>query len=135
MFAIALNNSFPRRYKNNGQHAEQVFTYTLTGELVKADNIAYTDKADVLDYQVKSARATVCVGTNLQAHIANDAAKAYAYVMADFSKAYIMSPAEWLEFGNTFGTITRDSKSNGSAEKIRLKSESKALIGWLQARA
>jgi hypothetical protein len=34
-----------------------------------------------------------------------------------------------------FGTVTRESAANGGAEKIRLKSESTALLAYLAERA
>ena len=135
MFAITVNNSIERRYTNNGQHAEMCLRYTLTGKIEKADNRPATECADCLDIQIKSARATVCKGLNLDAYLANDRAKRYAYVLADFSKAYIMEPEEYKAFCRAFATPTRESTANGGGDKLRLKSESKALRAWLQARA
>ena len=66
-----------RQYKNNGQHAEQVARYTLTGEVCKADNKPFTAGGDCGDIQIKSARATVCHGTDIKAHIAMDGANRY----------------------------------------------------------
>ena len=54
-----LNN-----YHNHGQNAEQSVRFTLTGE-AKADNVRYDLGADCLNYQIKSARATICKGDNL----------------------------------------------------------------------
>ena len=103
MKTVQLNTNIDRHYSNNGQHAEQVARFTLTGEIVKADNKPFTAGADVLDIQIKSARATVCDGLDIRAHVALDAAKCYGYVLADFSKMYIMSPDEWVEFVEKFG--------------------------------
>lgn len=124
-----------RQYKNNGQHAEQTVRFNLTGKIEKADNRPYTLGGDCLDIQIKSARATVCKGTDLSAYLALDGAKSYGYVTADFQSMYIMDKAEYAEFAETFGTITRESKANGGSAKIRLKHESKELIEWLRARA
>lgn len=121
-----------RMYKNNGQHAEQIFRFTITGEIVKADNKPFTAGGDCGIYQVKSARATVCKGTNIAEHIAKDGAEMYAYVTANFEKAYIMNPAEWLEFATKFGTITTESNKNGGAVKVRLKSESADMREYLE---
>lgn len=121
-----------RQYKNNGQHAEQVFRFTFKGTLEKADNKPFDLFADIDDVQIKSARATVCKGTDLKAYLMRDKAKRYAYVVGDFKKAYIMSKEEWQKFCEMFGTITHESKSNGNGSKIRLKHESKALLEWLQ---
>lgn len=127
--------SIARTYKNNGQHAEQVVRYTLTGEIVKADNKPYTECGDVFDMQVKSARATVCYGTDIEAHIARDAATSYAYVTKDFNTMYVMSPAEWKTFISAFSTVTRDSKKRGGRVKLRLKDETSKMITYLQAHA
>ena len=87
-----------------------------------------------MGYQVKSARATVCKGTDLVAYLATDMATEYAYVTLD-GIAYIMTKTEYIEFVEVFGTVTRESSKNGGAEKIRLKSESTALLAYLEMRA
>ena len=120
-----------RQYKNNGQEAERIFRYTMTGEIAKADNLAHNLGADCLNYQVKSARATVCRGRDLAAYLATDKATEFAYVLADFSKAYIMSKAEYTEFVNLFGTVTRESAKNGGYEKTRLGHETEKMREWL----
>ena len=132
MKTVKLNTNFDRRYSNNGQHAEQVARFTLTGEIVKADNKPFTAGADVLDIQIKSARATVCDGLDIRAHVELDAAKCYGYVLADFSKMYIMSPDEWIEFVERFATTTTESPKNGGKIKLRLSHESKAMRRWLE---
>lgn len=121
-------------YKNNGQRLEQIARFNLTGELAKADNKKFTECGDCLGYQIKSARATICKGTDIAAHIENDAAVGYIYITAELV-AYTMSKAEYLEFATEFATLTRESAKNGGAEKLRFKSESKALLEWLKARA
>jgi len=135
MFATPLRHDFERVYSNSGQHAEQVFIYTMTGLLLKASNVPATKAGDFEDIQIKSARATVCKGTDIKAHVQQDAANRYAYVTADFETAYIMSPSEWIDFVTEFGTVTRESKANGGATKTRLKAESKVLRAWLSSRA
>ena len=120
-----------RQYKNNGQEAERIFRYTMTGEIAKADNLAHNLGADCLNYQVKSARATVCRGRDLLAYLAEDKATEFAYVTADFSKAYIMSKSEYVAFVSEFGTVTRESAKNGGHEKIRLGHETEKMREWL----
>ena len=120
-------------YKNNGQRLEQIARFNLTGEIAKADNKKFTECGDCNGFQIKSARATICKGTDLAAHIENDAAVGYIYITAELV-AYTMSKAEYLEFATQFATLTRESAKNGGAEKLRFKSESKALIEWLRAR-
>lgn len=123
-----LNN-----YRNHGQNAEQSVRFTLTGELLKADNIRYDLDADCLNFQTKSARATVCKGDNLKAYLDLDAATAYIYADND-GIAWVMNRAEYEAFCTEFGTLTADSRKNGGQVKIRLKSESKAMKEWLRAR-
>jgi hypothetical protein len=124
-----LNN-----YRNHGQDAEQSIRKALTGETVKADNLAHDKGADCMGYQIKSARATVCKGTDIRAYLATDMATEYIYGTNN-GVAYIMSRTEYIEFVEVFGTVTRESTANGGAEKIRLKSESVALLAYLEERA
>ena len=132
MEKLTLNTNFTRVYANNGQHAEQVMRFTLTGEICKADNLSHDKGGDVLDIQIKSARATVCKGTDLKAYLDLDGAKRYAYVTSDFTTAYVMTRAEYEGFVNEFGTITRESAKNGGAEKIRLGHETSKMRAWLE---
>ena len=129
-----LNPNFVRQYKNNGQHMEQWTRFTLTGESAKADNLAHDKGADCLGYQIKSARATVCKGTDIRAYLATDMATAYIYATAD-GVAYVMTRIEYIAFVEKFGTVTKEGTANGGAEKIRLKSESSALLAYLAERA
>lgn len=120
-------------YTNNGQDIEQSIRYALTGRIEKADNIPFTLATDCLQYQIKSARATVCKGTDIKAHIKQDKATAYIYGSND-NIAYVMSPAEYIEFVERFGTVTRESSKNGGAVKTRLKSEGREMKAWLAGR-
>ena len=133
MTRFFLATDFERQYKNNGQHMEQWTRFTLTGETAKADNLAHNLGADCLGYQIKSARATVCKGTDIRAYLATDMATEYIYATAE-GVAYVMNRTEYIEFVEVFGTITRESEKNGGAEKIRLKSESLALLAYLAER-
>lgn len=135
MTTITLNNKIERQYKNNGQHAEQVMRFTLTGEIVKADNKSHKLGGDVLDIQIKSQKATVCKGYDINAYLALDGANRFAYVTSDFATAYVMSKAEYIEFVKEFGCKTRESTKNGGGEKIQLLSESKRMLEWFGARA
>lgn len=129
-----LAEGFTRQYKNNGQHMEQWTRYTLTGEIAKADNLEHNAGTDCLTYQIKSARATVCKGTDIRAYLATDKATEYIYATAT-GIAYVMSQVEYIEFVEMFATVTRESASNGGAVKTRLKSESVALLTYLEQRA
>lgn len=124
-----LNN-----YTNHGQNAEQSVGYKLTGKIEKADNVPHDRGADRLHYQIKSARATVCKGTDIRAYLETDMATEYIYCTNN-GIAYVMSRTEYIEFVEVFGTVTRESTRNGGAEKIRLKSESVALLAYLAERA
>ena len=133
MTAITMA-TIKRVYKNNGQHAEQVFRYTMSGCICKADNTPATVSGDYEDIQIKSARATICKGKDIASHLTTDKAERYAYITADFKTAYIMSKIEYLTFATLFATLTKESQKNGGAEELRFKSESKAMLEWLQAR-
>jgi hypothetical protein len=76
----------------------------------------------------------VCKGTDIAKHIAQDIAQRYAYITSDFSSAYIMSKAEYLEFTSQFSSITTESKKNGGAIKTRLKEENKAMLNYLEGK-
>lgn len=130
MKILSLKN-LERTYKNNGQHAEQVLRFTLTGEIIKADNLPAELGADIFDIQVKSARATICKGDDLNKYLELDAAKQYAYVNASFEKAYLMNKQEWKQFCETFGALDRESNKNGGGVKIRLGKETKEMMAWL----
>lgn len=124
-----------RFYANNGQEAERVFRFSYTGKLERADNVKHCDGADCDDIQIKSARATVCKGTDINAYLSTDKANRFAYVVKDMSIAYIMTKALYIEFVNAFATVTTESAKNGGATKLRLKSESRAMLEWLAERA
>ena len=121
-------------YANHGQNAEQSVRFELTGEIAKADNLAHHLGGDCLNFQIKSARATVCKGLDLNAYLDLDAATAYIYADKN-GTAWIMDRAEYTEFCNEFATATTESSKNGGGAKLRLKSESSKMMEWLQARA
>ena len=125
--------TLPQIYTNKGQQAQVEFIYTLTGDITKADNIAFNKGTDFGIYQIKSARATICKGTDIEAHLSEDLASEYVYVSKAHT-AYIMTKDEYLQFATLFATVTRESKKNGGAIKLRLKDESKAMMRWLSQR-
>lgn len=120
-----------RMYANNGQHLEQIYRFNKCGKICKADNLKGADYEDI---QIKSARATICKGTDIKSHIENDVAKRYVYITKSLV-AYEMDKTEYFEFCEKFATLTRESAKNGGAEKMRLKSESKEMLEWLGAKA
>lgn len=132
MKRFLLDSAFVSDYKG-GQEREQRVRYTLTGQRCRADNTPHDKGADCLHYQIKSARATVCKGLDLIGYIRQEVATEFIYA-TQTDIAYIMSREEYIEFCLTFGTITRESEKNGGGQKIRLKSESKALLVFLEER-
>lgn len=114
---------------NNGQHWEQFFRYVKTGKIVKADNVPHDKGTDLFDYSIKSARATVCKGTDLKAYLDNDTAKEFVYITKT-KIAYIMSRKEYEIFVSVFQTLDRDSEKHEPI--IRLKHESQQMLRWLE---
>lgn len=134
MKKLNIASDMVRCYKNNGQHAQQLFIYAMTGKVVKADNLPADKGCDFGCYSIKSARASVCKGRDIEKHLETDKATEFVYITLN-EMAYIMSRKEYIEFVKTFGTVTRESTKNGGAEKIRLKHESKEMLEWLEERA
>lgn len=122
-----------RTYTNNGQHLEQTFRFNLTGRIEKADNLAHDKGCDLFHYSIKSARATVCKGTDIEAYLATDKATEFVYVTKTLI-AYIMNKAMYLEFVKLFATKTTESAKNGGGVKTRLKDETRAMVQWLEER-
>ena len=54
----------------------------------------------------------------------------WAYVTEDY-RVYEMNMAEFEKFVRTFGHTERESEKNGGQMKIRLRKESKKMLGWL----
>ena len=126
-----FNFTYLNNYKNHGQDAEQSVRFALTGEILKADNLPHHLGADCLNFQIKSARATICKGTDLEAYLDLDASTAYIYADNN-GTAWVMSREEYTRFCNEFATVTTESASNGGGAKLRLKSESSKMVAWLR---
>ena len=133
MEMITLLDMETIRYKNNGQEAERRFRFTLTGEDCKADNIPANKGCDLGNISIKSARASVCRGTDIDEHLRKDCAERFAYVTKGFTRAYIMERAKYKEFVELFSTVGHESKKNGGGLKLRLKDEPRAMLEWLEA--
>lgn len=120
-----------RIYKNNGQHAEYRFGYTLNGVGARANN--RKGGADVGIYQVKSFRATLCHGDDLNA-IYDEYAEAerFAFVDDEENVWYDLSKDEFMEFAKTFAMLTRDSSKNGGKAKYQLNRQYNAQREWLR---
>ena len=135
MKTIQMNVAdFVQQYNNHGQNMEALFRFTLTGEYSKADNVKHSEGTDLGVYQIKSARATVCNGLDIEKYLDDDKALVFAYV-AKNGIAYIMTKQEYIAFVNAFGTVTKDSQKNGGRVKIRLKHENATMIQYLNERA
>ena len=133
MIKNPLNNNIPRTYKNNGQHAQQVAIFTYTGKIEKADNLPHWLGGDLYDIQIKSKKATICYGVDIDEHLKNDAAKRYGYVTKDFNYMYIMSREEYREFVIAFSDVGRDSTDRGGRVKLRFKNEPNGMVEWLES--
>ena len=134
---------YPRKYPNGGHEAERLASLNFLGVERKPDNKPFWAGADVGVLQVKTQKASVCKGTDIRAHIEQDAAELYCYVLADFTACYVMRPETWALFVDRFAYITRDSSgprgerggSNGGGIKLKLLGESRAMRAWLEANA
>lgn len=120
-------------YVNKGQRAEYMLALELTGEARKADN--RKGGADVNIYQVKSFRATLCKGNDLNAILVEYAsAERFAFVDEEDAEWYDLSKAEFMEFARQFAELTKDSAKNGGKEKYRLNRQGRQQREWLRDR-
>lgn len=132
MTKFNLINDNKKVYKNNGQEAERLFALTLTGEARKADN--NKGGADVGIYQVKSFRATMCKGNDIeQIRIEYKEAKRFAFVDTEENTWYELTIEEMIVFAKVFGEVTRESTKNGGKEKIRLNRRFTEQRAYLKA--
>lgn len=129
---MKLNLDKAINYKNNGQRLESAFSYAVTGTAKKADNVSAKVSADVKGYQVKSNRATVCNGTDLDKALQEDKATAYAYIDRD-GNVYFMTPVQYKAFVLAFSRIEKASERSRQREQysIRLKYESAKMLRYL----
>ena len=125
---------FVSNYTNNGQALEQEYRYFKTGLVVKADNLKATDGCDFGTYSIKSARATICKGLDIDKHLATDKATSFIY-LAKNKIAYIMIRQEYREFVNLFATKDVESGKNGKSVKLRLGRETSKMMAWFEERA
>ena len=106
---------------NRGETVEYRVGYALTGTPSKRNNKPAECGGDVLDWQVKSPKATL---TN------RDNCNGYIFGFADADFFYQMSKEEFAAFVKEFSYIDRDSKTK--KEKIRIKNDSKKMRDWLE---
>ena len=120
-------------YINKGQRAEYMLALELTGQTRKADN--RKGGADVLNYQVKSFRATLCKGNDLSQILVEYAeAERFAFVDEETAEWYDLSKAEFMEFASVFAELTKDSAKNGGKSKYRLNRQGRQQRDWLRDR-
>lgn len=141
MYTINVTN-LNRTYKNFGQHAEQCLTFTLTGEIRKADHVPYHVGSDIPEYHmsVKTGAFSLmsgnyCEGMDfeeiIETYMANTASQLVAFV-SKAMVAYVMNLAEFNEFLHRFAYLTYESGSHKN--KVACLKESKKMVAWLEAR-
>ena len=108
---------------NNGERVEWRVGYELTGEPSERNNKPATAGGDVLEWQVKSPKASIAEVDNCDGYI-------FGFAGADYF--FEMSKAEFEEFLSQFSYIDRDSKSGKT--KVRIKNDSSKMRKWLMAR-
>lgn len=109
---------------NKGEQVEWRVGYELTGEPSERNNKPATAGGDVLDWQVKSPKASLTEQDNCNGYI---------FGFADADYFFQMNKVEFEEFLTQFSYIDRDSKT-GKA-KVRIKNDSSKMRKWLMARA
>jgi hypothetical protein len=130
-----------RTYANNGQHAEQLLAYTLTGNLRKHDRVPFDKGSDIPEFcmSVKSGGATLMNGNLctkdtkdgiIEEFITRSVSTCFAFVLADFSVAYVMNAVEFKMFCELFSNTCRDSHKNGGKIKVQIYKESQKMRNW-----
>ena len=109
---------------NKGEQVEWRVGYELTGEPSERNNKPATAGGDVLNWQVKSPKASLTEQDNCDGYI---------FGFADANYFFEMTKAEFEEFLTQFSYIDRDSKT-GKA-KVRIKNDSSKMRKWLMDRA
>ena len=132
-----------RQYKNNGQHAEQLADYALTGQIRKADRVPFDKGSDIpeLEASVKSARFTLAstlkgetFEEQLEDYFSRTASKVAVYVSLQLETAFVMDMEEFRAFIETFCKLQRSSSKNGGKQVIRMGTETKKVQEWLLER-
>ena len=143
MYTITCAN-INRTYANFGNHAEQALAYTLTGEIRKHDKVPYDKDSDIPEYHmsVKSEKFSLMSGNLCESedfeeiisqYMARTASKCVAYV-SQAMVAYVMNMVEFNEFLHRFCGLERESSKNGGRIKVKMRSESKQVLRWLEER-
>lgn len=109
---------------NRGEQVEWKIGYELTGQPSERNNRPGADGGDVLDWQVKSPKASMVKADNCNGYI---------FGFADADYYFEMTKADFEEFLTCFSYIDRDSRT-GKA-KVRIKNDSSKMRKWLMDRA
>jgi hypothetical protein len=134
--------------KNNGDKREFAMCAYYGIERTKHDSSPYHSHSDIeLDgknISVKTSGASLMSGALSEGcktfegiwrrYRRNTHSDTFAYVTIDFM-AYLMNIQEFSKFIHQFGYIDRESSQNGGQKKIKLRNESKKMLGWLEMRA
>lgn len=142
---IITLETIERTYSNNGMHAEQVLAYTLTHEIRKHDRVPFDKGSDIPEFHmsVKSSKASLMSGNYctkstkegiIEEFIERSASSCFAYVLEDFSMAYVMNRNEFTEFCNLFSGLSRESSKNGGKIKVQIYKENHRTREWLASR-
>ena len=134
-----------RTYTNNGQHAEQVLAYTLTHEIRKHDRVPFNKGSDIPEFKmsVKSSKASLMSGNYctketkeeiIAEFLDRTASECFAYVLEDFTMAYVMDKIEFAEFCTKFSGMSRESSKNGGKAKVQFYKENNRTREWLASR-
>ena len=131
-------------HHKEGINKQQCLDQHLTGKHSKHDSVRWDRGSDIPEFHmsVKSAKFSLVAGGQLRGETMSEmlddffarvASISFAYVTKDY-KVYVMDAHEFREFLDTFGYFSYESQQNNGLRKIKAKSESKAMIEWLQAR-
>jgi len=129
-------------YANKGKAFEQSLRYALGGTMESGNSLAFDKGSDYepLHLSIKSesftlASANVMRSKTFEGQVneffERTASKRFAYV-ANSLKVYNMTAREFRQFVNQFCSFSQESKKNGGGYKVRMRSESKAVIEWLE---
>ena len=146
MKAINLLNWKPATIKNEGDAREWALCSYMGIERVKHDTTAYNKASDVdtgdRHISVKASKFSLMSGRLCEGKTEFDAiwnlyadnthSNEWCYMTADYT-AYMMNLEEFKRFVYAFCKVEKESEKNGGACKIRCKSESKAMLRWLEA--
>ena len=137
-----INHHF---HAKEGINKEQCLDYHYNRRHGNHDNLKWNEGSDIPEQHisVKSAKFSLCAGGQLAGetikemiddYFARVASLVFAYVTKNY-EVYEMNATEFRAFLEQFAYISRESETNGGKSKIKAKSESKAMLEWLRARA